>query len=281
MFCPQCGFDLIKMKLDPELRDSLLKDWLEEEKVAVRRVAFSVLLQKAREQKDDWRQAVAYSMELHQISEKEIEEALRSPQSMDFRSTYELALEAIYRGDLKNALQLAFESAKQGDPQAQCLVGGAFLEGQGWGVPVNRAEAVSWLTKSAAQLYAPAQYQLGVTYEEGQGAENNAKQAKDWFRRAARQGYALAEFRLGEMSYEENDVEQTFKWFERAAYRGYCVAQYNLGVLYENGLAVEQNLVQAEYWWRKAAGQRYEDALEKLRQGNFAPLPPTKNDLNS
>ena len=56
------------------------------------------------------------------------------------------------------------------------------------------------------------------------------------------------------------------------------LGQYGLGFLYENGFGVPQSNSQAIEWYKKAAAQGYEDAIEKLKK-----LDPTdakaQNDL--
>jgi TPR repeat protein len=88
--------------------------------------------------------------------------------------------------------------------------------------------------EAAEQGLAPAQYNLGVCYENGQGVEQDYTQAAQWYRKAAEQG--LAE------------------------------AQYNLGVCYYNGDGVEQDYTQAVYWFRKAAEQGLAEAQAALKR---------------
>lgn len=50
----------------------------------------------------------------------------------------------------------------------------------------------------------------------------------------------------------------------RAAVAGEPAAQHNLGVMYENGDTVQQDLVQAVYWYKKAAEQGNANAQTNL-----------------
>ncbi|MGH7316325.1 MAG: tetratricopeptide repeat protein, partial [Candidatus Rokuibacteriota bacterium] len=68
---------------------------------------------------------------------------------------------------------------------------------------------------------APAQYQLGLRYANGDGVERDYAEAVKWYRRAAEQGVAFA--------------------------------QFNLGVRYANGQGVERDPVQAYHWFGVAA----------------------------
>ena len=51
----------------------------------------------------------------------------------------------------------------------------------------------------AEQGYAPAQYNLGVMYDDGKGVPQDDKEAVRWYRLAAEEGYAFAQGNLGVM----------------------------------------------------------------------------------
>ena len=50
-------------------------------------------------------------------------------------------------------------------------------------------------------------------------------------------------------------------------------SQYYLGLMYANGQHVEKDLSLAEYWWKKSAGQRNQDANFQLESMSMS----TKN----
>lgn len=81
---------------------------------------------------------------------------------------------------------------------------------------------------------------------------------------SAEQGDAEAQFRLGMMYYHGNRVEQddvqAAYWFRQAAEQGYADAQLKLGDVYEYGKGVEQDYTQAIYWYRQAAEQEHAGA---------------------
>jgi TPR repeat protein len=267
-FCPSCGLDFVRDRVDEELKESYARDWMREEHEMTRRVALSVVVQKARRH-EDWKTTLKGILEQQKITEAEVEDALKhaeAGEAIDFRSAHEVALERIFLGDFQGALALARPAAEDGDPQAQHLLGSAYLEGAAWGLTEDPQEAASWFKKAANQNYAPSQYQLGVLYYEGSGVPQNRKEAKHLLRKASAQGLALAECKLGAIYYEANDERAAFMWFERAASRDYSVAQFNVGMMYEIGLGVDRDREQAEYWWQKAADQGYPEAIEKLKQ---------------
>jgi len=56
---------------------------------------------------------------------------------------------------------------------------------QGLGVTQDDVEAVKWFRKAARQGLAPAQYNLGISYFNGQGVVKDQAAAVMWYRKAA------------------------------------------------------------------------------------------------
>ena len=59
----------------------------------------------------------------------------------------------------------------------------------------------------------------------------------------------------------EPNYEAAATWYEKAATQGYSAAQLNLGLLYERGLGVEQNRLEALNWYRKSWGLAEDDLV--------------------
>ena len=116
----------------------------------------------------------------------------------------------------------------------------------------------------AEQGDAPAQYNLGVMYQEGRGGTQDHKTAVKWYTRAADQGNASAQNNLGHMHQNGKGVPQdhaeAFKWYRLAANQGVPDAQLNLGVMYGYGYGVKQDYTRALMWWAIAASQGDETA---------------------
>ncbi len=97
----------------------------------------------------------------------------------------------------------------------------------------------------AEQGFAPAQFNLGVMYENGEGVDQDYKTAIKLYRQAAEQGYAAAQYNLGVMyRYGEGvaqDYKQAVKWYRQAAEQGVARAQNNLGAMYGLGRGVTKN----------------------------------------
>lgn len=103
--------------------------------------------------------------------------------------------------------------AEQGDLSMQSLLGHRHY--QGWGVPIDYAEAAKWFRLAAEHgeqgdlakgpLFSTdrtifrAQWVLGTMYESGEEVQQDYAEALKWYRVAAEQGDANAQFNLGFM----------------------------------------------------------------------------------
>ena len=80
----------------------------------------------------------------------------------------------------------------------------------------------------------------------------------------AEQGDAISQYNLGLMydrgvGVPEDDVEAV-RWHRLAAEQGYASAQYNFGLMYATGEGIPNDDVLAYMWWNLAAGQGHEGA---------------------
>ena len=149
--------------------------------------------------------------------------------------------------------------AEQGIPQAQFNLGLSYANGEG--VPQDSVEAVKWYQRAADQGLAEAQYNLGVAFDEGNGVKQDLVHAMTWYRKAAEQHFPSAESNLGLCYLEGRGVKQDIReglfWSRRAAEDGDAEGQITLGTAYKDGKWVEQNLEKAYEWYRKAAQQNH------------------------
>jgi len=158
-------------------------------------------------------------------------------------------------GDYPNALKWAQESADQGAPDGQEVLGLLYHEGQG--VPQDYAEAAKWYRRAAEQGEAVAQRNLGFLYANGQGVPQDDAEAVKWFRLAAEQSNARAQHNLGAMYNTGQGVPQDYaeaaKWFRLAAEQGIPESKLILGLMYDLGRGVPQDFVRAHMWYNLAA----------------------------
>ncbi len=136
-------------------------------------------------------------------------------------------------------------------------------------------EAFRALNPLADAGHPRAQFRLGMMYNLGRGVTRNSELAQQLIRKAlpaiqsaATSGEAWAQADLGSL-YEDglvvakNNVEAV-RWYRLAAQQGYAGAQTNLGVMYANGTGVEKDIDEAIRWLQRAAAQGDKIAAENL-----------------
>ena len=162
--------------------------------------------------------------------------------------------------------------AEAGDAESEMELGRRYHKGEG--VAKDPVEAVKWYRKAAEQNFAPAQYNLGLCYEQGVAKDEREElfpvfggepiEAVKWYRKAAEQNYAPAQNNLG-LCYENgkgveaNRVEAA-KWYRKAAEQNDVDAQYNLGMCYERAEAGTEDWAEVYKWLSLAARQGHEGA---------------------
>jgi len=75
-----------------------------------------------------------------------------------------------------------------------------------------------------------------------------------------------ADFNKGVDAYERGDYATALREMTPFAEQGNAIAQYGLGLIYANGEGIEKNLTEAMKWYRKAAEQGNENALNNLNE---------------
>ncbi|WP_165837786.1 tetratricopeptide repeat protein [Zavarzinia aquatilis] len=121
--------------------------------------------------------------------------------------------------------------------------------------------------KFAAQRgYKIAMRNIGFLYLRKINKNNN--EIKEMMRWSLASGFSdsLTLLAIG-IGYEfvNNDYVNAAKYYLRAAKPGEALAQNNLGRLYWNGWGVTKNAQEAIKWWKLAAAQGQQDAIENLR----------------
>lgn len=87
------------------------------------------------------------------------------------------------RANYASALRVWLPQAKQGDAEAQVVVGEIYEKGLG-GL-ADPVLAAQWYRKAAEQGNSSAQINLGHLYEKGLGVEKNLPEALNWYRKAS------------------------------------------------------------------------------------------------
>lgn len=122
------------------------------------------------------------------------------------------------------------------------------------------ATALKELMPLAKQGNADAQLILGKMYLKGQGVLKDADQAIKWFKASATQGNADAQFFLGSMYLlPQKDIGEGVKWLRLSAEQGNQDAQFLLGKAYMQGVKeLPRDPVQGDMWLRLAAERNLE-----------------------
>ncbi|WP_447748344.1 tetratricopeptide repeat protein [Pseudomonas nicosulfuronedens] len=142
------------------------------------------------------------------------------------------------------------EMARQGNAQAQFNLATCYAVARKFHL------AAPWYRKAAELGMVEAQYNVGVSFEEGKGVARDLQQAVFWYRKAAEQGFPNAQYNLAEC-YDQGkgiaqDAKQAVSWYRKAAEQGDAAASFALGVSYYEGKGVARNVDQAKIWFGKA-----------------------------
>jgi len=110
-----------------------------------------------------------------------------------------------------------------------------------------------------------AQYLLGEIYSDSllAGRDANIDTALEWYHKSAKGNYPPAQYKLGRYLmdlYDQNRCNECLSyaesWFRPSAASGYPPSQYELGDIYLNGKGTDQDIDQAQRWYRSASEQR-------------------------
>ena len=96
------------------------------------------------------------------------------------------------------------KAAKQGDANAQNMLGMCYLNGNG--VAEDENKAFSWCMKAARQELPVAMYNIGSFFEDGQGCDCDYEKALEWYEKAKNAGFEDAEEALERISSEEAET---------------------------------------------------------------------------
>ena len=213
-----------------------------------------------------------YNLGLLYYNENNLDEAAKyfklAADNGDSRAMVYLGFMAYNAKNYRDAAVLYRRAAEDNNPEGFNNLAALYLNGQG--VDKNLNEAMKLYAKAAELGLNAAKYNLGSLYLNNKDYDNAAK----WLKAAAEGDENAAALNdLGYM-YEmglgvnKNYIEAV-KYYRKAAAKGYAVAMFNLGEAYSSGTGVVQDKAQAADWYRKAASKGYkpaQDALDKLNK---------------
>lgn len=164
-------------------------------------------------------------------------------------------LESHRRACISPEFKAWMQSAEEGNPKAQFLLGWEYANGKEEFRNLKAAE--KWFRRAAEQGYVPAQRELGCLYYEGEGVAIDREEARHWWELAADNGDRDAMACLGyyyhEAAPDAPDYASVEKWWRLAAERGDGTSAYNLYIFYEKGDGGRKDEEEALQWLRHAA----------------------------
>lgn len=99
-----------------------------------------------------------------------------------------------------NAINLCLNSAEQGYPPAQNMVGVFYYSGIVLKKDFNKAR--EYFTKATSQCHSDAQFNLAKIFQNGEGVTKNLNKAIALYTKASLQGHIIAKLNLGNIYYE-------------------------------------------------------------------------------
>jgi len=106
---------------------------------------------------------------------------------------------------------------------------------------------------------AVAQNNMGILYLDGKGVKQDTAEAVRYLSLSAASGSSLGQNNLGGLYREGTGVPRDFakaaQWFTASAAQGNAAAMYNLGLMYELGQGVKAEPSRAYMWYTLAADQ--------------------------
>jgi TPR repeat protein len=155
----------------------------------------------------------------------------------------------------KKALDLVRTAAECGVREAQAIYGQMLLDGKL--VERNPTFALHWFERAAMGGDVMAINMVGRCLDQGWGVAASPHLAAPWFRKAAERGLDWGMYNLATLltlgSGVPEDKHEALYWFGKASDLGHAKSINLVGGFYEDGWVVEQDLVAATEWYRRAA----------------------------
>lgn len=158
-------------------------------------------------------------------------------------STYMIAREFLYFGDIEKAIKWFEKAHTLGDKEAPYELGEIFE------LKINNNPnyemTIKWYMIAAKQHNdSESQFRLGRMYQYGYGVEKNTSEALSWYKKAAIQNHEEACFKLGILYSSGNIIKEddnaAIKWFIKAAKQGDKTAESILERYYIDGFKLDK-----------------------------------------
>ncbi|MBB4863459.1 TPR repeat protein [Pseudomonas nitritireducens] len=157
--------------------------------------------------------------------------------------------------DPRQTARLILAGAREGDLEAQALLGQILLDGHG--IEQDVPLAVTWFSLAADRGHAMARNMLGRCLEHGWGCARDEAAAARQYELAARQKLDWAMYNLANLLSTgrgvARDDARALELYQSAAALGHAKSMNLVGRFHEEGLVAPQNLESAHQWYRRSA----------------------------
>jgi len=168
--------------------------------------------------------------------------------------------------DFNAAYELMQAEAETGNAYALYDIGRMHMDGLGREKDMEIAQ--SWfakaysaflITEQETEKNGYLQFRLGKMNAQGLGIEQNYESAAGWYEKAVAQDNPYAAYALGGLHYRGQGVEKSYerasRLYLRAALhedRPNIFAMYELGKMYQDGIGVEIDTLESDYWFKES-----------------------------
>lgn len=153
------------------------------------------------------------------------------------------------------AAQAILIAAREGEVEAQALLGQILLDGQG--IAQDQPLAMRWFGIAARQGHLMSRNMLGRCHEHGWGCVADASLAARHYRVAAQAGLDWAMYNYANLLATGRGVSKNqalaFTYYQRAAHSGHAKSMNLLGRYLEEGQVSPMDLPAAHDWYRRSA----------------------------
>jgi TPR repeat protein len=158
-------------------------------------------------------------------------------------------------------------AAENGYAQACFSYGQALVRGEI--CPKDVKEAVRWFRLAAEKANPDAELSLAKAYASGEGVEADQKEALRWLKLSATHGHPVAQSDYAFAILDEDDPElcrESAEWLRKSALQGKSSAMFNLAIMYQRGIGVPKDRINAFAWYLVSEMDGSEEIREEVKK---------------
>ena len=158
-------------------------------------------------------------------------------------------------------------AAEKGHTQAQFSFGQALLRGEI--CPKDIPQSIRWFRLAAEKANPDAELSLAQLYRDGIGVTADEKESLRWLKLSATHGHPVAQSDYAFAILDEDDRElcqASAEWFSKSALQGNAKAMFNLAILYQRGLGVPKDRINAFAWYMVSEMDGNEEIQEEVKK---------------